>query len=251
MKSPTSFPASPSHRAFTLVEMLVTISIIGLLATLSVKVAQNSLASARVAEKVANLRSIGLAHGAYIVENGGRCLPANISGQSGDPAIGGNATAWWPYYLLRVAGGDSKILRNPDFRNNAGSRQGIWDDVRNPSTGKIVDEIPGEYCRVEAGFGWNWYTTTTQGSTGDWGSSAAITSASKLIVCLESMSVVGGPNPSIGLNIDAWKFAARTDPNFWAGPRWSKGAITCLFFDGHVAQMKPDEFKEENFKILP
>jgi prepilin-type processing-associated H-X9-DG protein len=67
---------------------------------------------------------------------------------------------------------------------------------------------------------------------------------------MESQSVIAGPNPSTGLNFQAWIMMVRTDPNFWAGPRWSGDAITCLFLDGHVAAKRPDDFSEKNFSLL-
>ena len=239
-----------------MVETLVTVGIVVILAALTTRAVQSSLNSAKDAQKVANLRNIGAAHGVYVAESEGKCLPANFLNTGDDPAIAGNARAWWPHYLLRTSSGGSKILQNPDFRLPNGSKQGVWDDVPNPSTGVTRDEQPGELCRVEAGFGWNWYqSSSTPGDQGDWASgvnaprgSAALNAPSKLIVCLESMSVIAGPNPSAGITFEGWLGSVKVDPNFWAGPRWSNGTTTCLFFDGHVAQMKPDDFTVENFR---
>ncbi len=57
--------------AFTLVELLVVVSIIGLLASLVVPAIQGGLAAARKAESANQLKQLGTLAVAYTTENGG------------------------------------------------------------------------------------------------------------------------------------------------------------------------------------
>jgi|LakMenEpi03Aug12_release.lakeMendotaPanAssembly.Ray.scaffolds.fasta_scaffold287407_2 prepilin-type N-terminal cleavage/methylation domain-containing protein/prepilin-type processing-associated H-X9-DG protein len=247
------------NRGFTLIELLVVIAIVVILAALGYTATQKAMYKARSAQKILNLKAIGGAHSAYLADNQGRCLPSTFVNTGDDPELNGNGRAWWCHYLMRYNGGSAKMFWNPSYKPwNSEYPKGIWDDVKNPFTEEKKDETPGELCRIESGFGWVWYQTTAlPADQGDWVSSLnnprpllVVALPSQQIVCLESQSVVAGPNPSIGLNFQAWIMMVRSDPNFWAGPRWSDGAITCLFFDGHVEAKRPDDFKEKNFSIL-
>jgi len=244
---------------FTLIELLAVITIVAILAALGYAGTQKAMSAARSAQKISNLKAIGGAYSAYLAENEGRCLPTNVINLGDDPELTGNGRAWWCYYLMRYTGGSAKMFWNPSYAPwSSKYPKGIWDDVLNPFTGERKDESPGELCRIEAGFGWVWYQTASlPADQGDWVSSvnnprplAAIDLPSQQIVCMESQSVIAGPNPSTGLNFQAWITAVRSDPNFFAGPRWSGNAITCLFFDGHVDAIRPDDFNEKNFSLL-
>ena len=246
------------NTAFTLVELLTVITIIAILAALGIAGGQKAMNAAKVAQKTSNLKMIGTAFSAYVAENGGRCLPANFLNSSPpDPELKGNGSAWWCHYLMRYTGGSAKMFWNPCYVPwNSKYPKGIWDDVPNPFTGETKDEEKNQLCRIEAGFGWVWYQTAdVWADQGDWVSSSntprsilAFPSPSKQVVCMESLSVIGGPNPSAnGLTFQAWIMMVRTDPKFWAGPRWSGDFITCLFLDGHVAATKPDDFTDGSF----
>jgi len=244
------------NTAFTLVELLTVITIIAILAALGIAGAQKAMNAAKVAQKTSNLKMIGTALSAYVVENGGRCLPSNFSNPGADPEMAGNGNAWWCYYLMRYTGGSAKMFWNPCYVPwSSVYPKGTWDDVPNPFTGETKDELKNELCRIEAGFGWVWYETANPPTNqGDWVLSAntprsilAFPSPSKQVVCMESLVVIGGPNPSTGWNVQAWKMAVRTDPKFCIGPRFSGDSITCLFLDGHVAATRPDDFTDGSF----
>jgi prepilin-type N-terminal cleavage/methylation domain-containing protein/prepilin-type processing-associated H-X9-DG protein len=241
---------------FTLVELLTVITIVAILAALGIAGAQKALNAARSAQKISNLKMIGTAFSAYVADNGGRCLPSSFVNTGNDPEMAGNGIAWWCHYLMRYTGGSAKMFCNPCYVPYSSEYpKGIWDDVPNPLTGKIKDELPGQLCRIEAGFGWVWYKSgAVPADQDDWVSSVnnprsilAFPSPSKQVVCMESLGIVGGPNPSIGLNFQAWISFVRIDPKHWSGPRWSGDSITCLFLDGHVAATKPDDFTDESF----
>ena len=247
------------NTGFTLIELLAVIAIVAILAALGYAGIQKAMDTARSAQKISNLKAIGGAHSAYVADNGGRCLPTNFINLGGDPELNGNGIAWWCHYLLRYAGGSAEMFWNPSYKPwSSKYPKGIWDDVKNPFTGEKKDETPGQLCRIEAGFGWVWYQSTAlPADQGDWVSSvnnprpfAVVELPSQQVICMESQSVIAGPNPSIGLNFQAWITMVKTDPMFWAGPRWSGDAITCLFFDGHVAAKRPDDLNDKNFSPL-
>lgn len=66
--------------AFTLVELLVAIGIVGLLLTLLVSGSFSVLKKMGAAKCLANLRQIGATHTIYASDHGGRCVPAYITG---------------------------------------------------------------------------------------------------------------------------------------------------------------------------
>jgi prepilin-type N-terminal cleavage/methylation domain-containing protein/prepilin-type processing-associated H-X9-DG protein len=63
--------------AFTLVELLVVVSIIGLLAALAVPVTQKAIAAGKTGKATGNLRQIGILINSYVPENN-NCLPILI-----------------------------------------------------------------------------------------------------------------------------------------------------------------------------
>jgi prepilin-type N-terminal cleavage/methylation domain-containing protein/prepilin-type processing-associated H-X9-DG protein len=63
-------PTRERRKGFTLVELLVVITVIALLAALLFPVLQNALASARRAACISNLRQIGIGIAAYAADNG-------------------------------------------------------------------------------------------------------------------------------------------------------------------------------------
>lgn len=64
-------PQSVSRRAFTLIEMLITVAVLGILMALLFPMASRSVKSARAAQSLANLKSIGAVMHIYASDNNG------------------------------------------------------------------------------------------------------------------------------------------------------------------------------------
>lgn len=82
--------------AFTLVELLVVVAILGLLASLLIPVTQKAIASGRTGKATANLRQIGVLLNSYAAENN-NCLPILIR-------WGNEDNTWWQRVLSESAG---------------------------------------------------------------------------------------------------------------------------------------------------
>jgi prepilin-type N-terminal cleavage/methylation domain-containing protein len=92
--------------AFTLVELLTVVAVIGILAGILIPVAANARARARDSKCISNLRQIGVATGAYVADNRG-FLPVNPYGADGYPA----GVDRWYYLLAPYIGKDSSDRR--------------------------------------------------------------------------------------------------------------------------------------------
>ncbi len=74
---------SPQIRAFTLIELLTVIAIIGILAAILIPVVSSVRESARAASCASNLRQIGSAIFLYATENNGHVLAARTEDENG------------------------------------------------------------------------------------------------------------------------------------------------------------------------
>ena len=63
------------RRAFTLIELLIVVAIIGILAAIAVPNFMNARLRANIARIRSDLRSVGFAENAYMIDNGGNPIP--------------------------------------------------------------------------------------------------------------------------------------------------------------------------------
>lgn len=81
--------------SFTLVELLVVISIIGLLAGLAIPAIQGGMAAGRKAESANQLKQLGTLAVAYTAENGGMLPEEGGEGLQGFTQLGNFPNAWY------------------------------------------------------------------------------------------------------------------------------------------------------------
>ena len=144
-------PAPPS---FTLVELLVVVSIIGLLAGLAIPAVQGGLTAARKAESVNQLKQLGTLAVAYTAENSGSLPEEGGEGLQGFTQLGNFTNAWYNVlppmagflaasnYLQRPAGfyekGSLFFLKGAKYPANRNSRAyfayGINSQLEDPTS---------------------------------------------------------------------------------------------------------------------
>ncbi|MDR1284330.1 MAG: DUF1559 domain-containing protein [Opitutaceae bacterium] len=171
MKTTISSSRSAFH-AFTLIELLTVIAIIGILAAIIIPTVSKVRVVARRANCTSNLRQIGLAFAAYMTDNKGRWPDALYSGTSAsDPSqswdsalsiyLGSVQTAWsdtkgpevvWcpadfprtvagatqPRRSYSMVRGGNGVAKNPSENNSIKSR--LPDEIGTPSRTLIVTD---------------------------------------------------------------------------------------------------------------
>ena len=88
LSDPCHSPPATGHTAFTLLELLVVIAVIGILAALLLPALARGRVSAQRAACASNLRQLEMATEMYWDENGGRCFPLWLNVTNG-------GKTWW------------------------------------------------------------------------------------------------------------------------------------------------------------
>lgn len=205
------------RRAFTIVEAIVILAVVGVLAALMVPTLNGALSRAGGVECAAKLRAIGNAIHSYAVENGGE-FPRSFhsAGAHGQP---GWTASVFPF-LSGLNGGDAQL--DPASFNRFFRCPSHHED--NPFVFSY-----GMNVHFELDPDGDDYT----GSPATWRRTSQIPSPSKTILLAESRPVLFGDH----LMCHLWSSQAAA-VNALAGSRHG-GRPSFLFVDGHVENLNP------------
>ena len=214
-------------RAFTLIELLTVIAIIGILAAILIPVVSSVRQSARSSKSIANLREIATATNLYAEENNGFFPFMNFFGTGADadeqPGAGGGNTRW-PVVLEPYLGHD--VERQAD---NPVLRHPIFNDPTVPESER--DDV-SDYAA-----NWNVFLTVAIASRDRNGRAFRMPEVRD--PSMKGMIVTG----------TSWQFRVGTlvgGDSEWVGggdpgppdPRLSSGAFGVAFIDGHVKAIR-------------
>lgn len=218
--------ASGSNRAFTMVELLVVVAIIGVLAAIMVPVARNMINNGRAAKDVNNLRAIGAGFMLYAQDNDMKLPPMS-------------RVEWeWPFWSFLVA-------------PYAGQ----------PSPNEVISGVP--YCTgiFRCPGGWKPHWISDYGANHfvlAWYDKkmplARIPKPSSTILVA---NVGGGTDPlgkQYGFFLNPWNQYSLPDPTSpapngqWPAFIWNgETTFHALFVDGAVKSISKDDFRQ-NYK---
>lgn len=216
--------------AFTLVELLVVVSIIGLLAALAVPVTQKAIAAGKTGKAVSNLKQIGVLMNSYAGENNG-CLPIMVNWNNG--GSGPDTWSFWQNLLRQQAGLSTNA--SPD--------------------GRLMPEIFYDPALGKPEFPWGTFGANdgTMFALGGPASKASPngrgTSLASLSPLSQKVIVASAKNPSDLRYKGSWYFQ---------GPEWVGGGgqcqpdprhggkTLCLFADGHTELLDTQRMSPED-----
>ncbi len=137
----------PKHRAFTLIELLTVIAIIGILAAILIPTVSSVRESARGAECTSNLRQIGQAIHAYMDDHNGRTPPARDPNQTG-LRVAFHHTLWT--YVGHdstdsFVGGGNEGRANSEVMNVFHCPSTVMNPTSTPNASRIFNEGSGAW----------------------------------------------------------------------------------------------------------
>jgi len=246
---PNFFHASRNrrHSAFTLVELLVVIAVVGILAALMFPALNTAKTAGNNVKCVSNLKQIGVGLFSYAADHDGALIPG---AQVPPPDATYSSSYQWFQALEDYLGGDSKKGYSTDHPS--------WQEC--PAKVFLSTAAPSKY---NVGYGWNWFAGTYSYINGlwvgdggfgylpdqpAWGGYASrlaqVTKPSETIIVGDSKELVNIPTgqeyqnptlypaPTAGRSGTTW-----LDPTWRASRHGGKGNY--LMADGHVEALPP------------
>lgn len=224
------------HSGFTLVELLVVITIIAILASLSVFGFKRLREKADMVTTVKRIRSLSEANVLYATDNNGRYVPVFAFDEDGQSAV------MWHYnrtYLEALIGNKEELEDAEPFEGI----DGLPDEVLDP----IVIRAKKKYwSRISASFGYNG-ENLTGGAWGEPNAAASRTIASMSYpgeTCAFITATDWRAKQSGGLLWERSPVEGKTGDGKIAYRHRGKAVVA--YFDGHTALISINDMKEIN-----
>ncbi len=237
--------------AFTLIELLAVIAVVGILAAILIPAVGKVRERAKETECASNLRQIGVGVGLYQAENNGSFPSLN------DGSVPGEQITWFEQL-----------------------RPYLSQEIDSPSVAKIIDVVhcpSAEFYKVDAngnrrnthGYGWNMYLipdtrVRPDGSRNSPYRALNVQRPSEVALMADAgqrspsgwafgyfVSKRGAYDPAtaeqtIPESDFYWYGASEGNPGFAAR---HNGRGNVLFVDGHVESFAPDDFKQKHVRV--
>jgi prepilin-type N-terminal cleavage/methylation domain-containing protein len=221
------------HSAFTLIELLTVIAIIGILAAILIPTVGRVRESARNSKSLSNLRQFGVANQLYAQEN----KSVSVPGKGPNPTPSSNGGSTWAQWQVLLSPYTSQPLKG-DWELDPTNRESIYVDPRWTGDALYDPTKPNE-----TGYGLNMapLLPTDGQATMDW----TWNTNAKSRLRISSL-----PNPSKTIFAAVWSqwnlfpnIPSITDATLVAATkRYSHGKINTCFFDAHVGALTATEF---------
>lgn len=234
-------PSIPAQKGFTLMELLVVISIVAVLAALAFPVLSGSMKKARTSEGASRLQQIGVACKLYFGEN--RRYPG---AHYRDP-VTDERTSWKELLAPYLNINPSAVFDHPAFSDPNVETQWsqAWPGENPPSYSfnpnlissfSLSGESPVRVKRPSE------VMLAMDASTQNFGAADAN---------LWGVWLSDNANPEQAIEVAGYQASPRATPRFRqaGGTPDSPGAANVLFCDGHVALVKYGELKQKHFSI--
>lgn len=217
------------RRGYTLVELLVVVTIVAVLATIVFSVASKMRESAQASKRLSNMRQSGMLLLGLAGENNGRC----------SYFAGGQSTAWnhRPYLIIR------KQLKLPDNDQS-------FVEIMHWDRKKVPSKLPHWNCRAT-----NFQDVTySDGTSVKWTQEQYVDPYNDRRANLKSLSLASIPRPgAYPLLIDSSNasgneiFRINEGSGEYVGLRESGGKASAFLFDGSARHLDKVELKKAGF----